>query len=95
MRREGPLWIELHADDARVRGLSEGDDVVVNNDAGDVRAVCRISARVQRGIAWMPFGGLKDARGNAWHVNSLTKEEPTDWGGGSGFYDACVEVARA
>ena len=55
----------------------------------------RPSERVQRGIAWMPFGGLKDARGNAWHVNSLTKEEPTDWGGGSGYYDAFVDVARA
>jgi hypothetical protein len=26
-------------------------------------------------------------------VNVLTPEEPTDWGGGSGFYDAFVEVA--
>ena len=95
VRREGPLWIELHADDAEARGLAEGDDVLVKNETGDVRAVCRITERVQRGIAWMPFGGLKDARGNAWHVNSLTKEEPTDWGGGSGYYDAFVEVTRA
>jgi hypothetical protein len=28
-------------------------------------------------------------------VNVLTAEEPTDWGGGSGFYDAFVEVALA
>ena len=26
-------------------------------------------------------------------VNVLTAEEPTDWGGGSGLYDAFVEVA--
>jgi hypothetical protein len=25
----------------------------------------------------------------------LTPEEPTDWGGGSGFYDAFVEVGPA
>ena len=25
-------------------------------------------------------------------VNVLTPEEPTDWGGGSGLYDAFVEV---
>ena len=25
-------------------------------------------------------------------VNALTREEPTDWGGGSGLYDAFVEV---
>jgi hypothetical protein len=28
-------------------------------------------------------------------VNVLTPEEPTDWGGGSGLYDAFVEVASA
>ena len=26
-------------------------------------------------------------------VNVLTAEEPTDWGGGSGLYDAFVEVS--
>jgi hypothetical protein len=26
-------------------------------------------------------------------VNILTAEEPTDWGGGSGLYDAFVEIA--
>jgi hypothetical protein len=34
----------------------------------------------------MPFGG-------AFAVNELTPEMPTDWGGGSGFYDAFVEVS--
>ena len=28
-------------------------------------------------------------------MNVLTPDEPTDWGGGSGFYDAFVEVAPA
>jgi hypothetical protein len=41
----------------------------------------------------MPFGGLTDASGTRQSVNVLTPEEPTDWGGGSGFYDAFVEVA--
>lgn len=94
-RREGDLWIELHADDARARGVADGDDVRVGNALGDVRAICRITERVQRGIAWMPFGGLTDAKGNRQHVNVLTAEEPTDWGGGSGYYDAFVEVRRA
>jgi hypothetical protein len=41
----------------------------------------------------MPFGGLVDASGARRSVNELTPVEPTDWGGGSGFYDAFVEVA--
>jgi hypothetical protein len=43
----------------------------------------------------MPFGGFVDAGGTRCAVNVLTAEEPTDWGGGSGFYDAFVEVAPA
>jgi len=95
MRREGELFVEIHADDARARGLVEGADVRVWNTLGDVAAVCRISERVRPGVAWMPFGGLTDARGHRQSVNTLTAEEPTDWGGGSGYYDALVEVSPA
>ena len=65
------------------------------NDRGEVRAVCAISDRVRPGVAWMPFGGFLDAGGSRRSVNALTAEEPTDWGGGSGLYDAFVEVAPA
>lgn len=91
-RREGRLFIELHADDARSRGLAEGDRVRVANHQGSVIAECRISDRVRPGVAWMPFGGWGDAANRACSVNTLTPEEPTDWGGGSGFYDAFVTV---
>ena len=40
----------------------------------------------------MPFGGSVDADDQRRSVNALTPEEPTDWGGGSGLYDAFVEV---
>jgi len=52
-----------------------------------------VSDRVRPGVAWMPFGGFMDASGARRSVNVLTLEEPTDWGGGSGFYDAFVEVS--
>jgi len=65
------------------------------SDQGDVHAICRLSARVRPGVAWMPFGTFTDARGDRRSVNALTPVEPTDWGGGSGLYDTFVEVARA
>jgi hypothetical protein len=43
----------------------------------------------------MPFGDFIDAAGDRHSVNVLTAEEPTDWGGGSGLYDAFVEVEPA
>jgi anaerobic selenocysteine-containing dehydrogenase len=91
-RRAGELLIEIHPIDARSRGVASGDVVRVWNDRGEVRAVCSVSNRVRPGVVWMPFGGLADATGARRSVNLLTPEEPTDWGGGSGFYDAFVEV---
>jgi anaerobic selenocysteine-containing dehydrogenase len=91
-RREGRLFIELNAQDAELRSLADGALVQVYNEQGQVSAECRISTRVRPGIAWMPFGGLQDATGRYGSVNVLTPEEPTDWGGGSGFYDTFVDV---
>jgi anaerobic selenocysteine-containing dehydrogenase len=92
-RREGRLFVELHPQDARVRGVHAGDLVRVANGQGSLTAECRVSERVRPGVAWMPFGGNLDAQGQACSANTLTPEEPTDWGGGSGFYDAFVEVS--
>jgi len=94
-RRTGELFVELHADDASEREVADGDRVRVWNERGEVEAHCRVSSRVPPGVAWMPFGVIADAAGRPRSVNVLTGEEPTDWGGGSGLYDAFVEVARA
>jgi anaerobic selenocysteine-containing dehydrogenase len=94
-RREGDLFIELHESDAAARGLADGALVRVWSYQGEVHAICRLSARLRPGVAWMPFGTFTDARGDRRSVNALTPVEPTDWGGGSGLYDAFVEVERA
>ena len=91
-RRAGELLIQIHPDDARAAGVADGGAVRVWNARGEVRAVCSVSDRVRPGVAWMPFGGFMDASGARRSVNVLTPEEPADWGGGSGFYDAFVEV---
>lgn len=93
-QREGPLFVELHAEDAQRRDVTHGDLVRVSSPQGAIVAECRISTRVRSGVAWMPFGGFGDAAGTAHSVNTLTPEEPTDWGGGSGFYDTFVRVSR-
>jgi anaerobic selenocysteine-containing dehydrogenase len=94
-RRAGELYVELHPEDAIERGVVSGDHVSVRSERGEVRALCVVSDRVRRGVAWMPFGGFTDAAGRRQSVNVLTPEEPTDWGGGSGFYDTFVEVSPA
>ena len=94
-RRAGELYVEIHEDDARPRGVDNGQMVRVSNAQGTVLARCHVSSRVIPGVVWMPFGGLHDASGTRESVNVLTAEEPTDWGGGSGLYSAFVDVAPA
>ena len=94
-RRAGDLFVEIHPQDAQQRGVANGDAVRVWNHRGEVDAVCSVTDRVRPGVVSMPFGGLVDAGGARRSVNVLTPEEPTDWGGGSGLYDAFVEVAPA
>lgn len=93
-RRMGELNILMHAADARERQLRTGDYVEVMSLGGAVIARCQISEDVQPGVVWMPFGGHTDASGALRSVNQLTPEEPTDWAGGSGFYDAFVQVKK-
>ena len=90
---EGELFVELNPEDARSRGLTNGQPVLVFNDVGKVTAACRVSARVRPGLAWMPHGLLTDLQRAHRSVNALTSEVPTDWGGGSGFYDAFVDIS--
>jgi len=94
-RREGRLEVDVHPDDAAARNLHDGQLVTVSNDQGEIAAWCRVSTKVVRGVARLPFGGLKDALGRRAHVNQLTPEQPTDWAGGSGFYDTFVCVNPA
>jgi anaerobic selenocysteine-containing dehydrogenase len=94
-RRAGELFVEIHPDDAQARGVATGELVRVWNERGEVQARCAVSERVRPGVVWMPFGGYVDAGGARRSVNVLTAVEPTDWGGGSGLYDAFVEVAPA
>lgn len=94
-RSEGLLTIEMHRADLEARALPDGSPVRVFNAHGELAAICKRSERVRPGVAWMPFGGACDASGARVSVNALTPVEPTDWGGGSGFYDAFVEVEPA
>jgi anaerobic selenocysteine-containing dehydrogenase len=93
-QREGQLIIHLHAHDAAARHLSPGDPVAVFNSSGRLTAECCVSDKVTPGVAWMPFGGWGDLSGNDVAVNCLTPTAPTDWGGGSGFYDTFVQVEK-
>jgi anaerobic selenocysteine-containing dehydrogenase len=89
---EGEPLLEMHADDAVARGISDRATVRVFNDRGSYRCTCRVSSRARPGVVnglgiWWRKLGL-DGR----NVNELTHQQLTDIGRAPSFYDCLVEV---
>jgi anaerobic selenocysteine-containing dehydrogenase len=84
--------LEMHPDDAAARGIGDGDWLRVYNDRGSVRLRARLGDRVRPGVVSMPFGWWSSLRPGGAGANALTSDGLCDWGGGSGFHDALVEV---
>lgn len=91
-RESGP-FLEISADDAASRGISEGQCVRVFNDRASLEVPARISTRVRRGVVSIPWGWWSRDHPDGKTANSLTNDTLTDWGGGVAFYDTLVQVA--
>ncbi|NKI93959.1 anaerobic selenocysteine-containing dehydrogenase [Rhizobacter sp. SG703] len=91
---EGEPVLEIHADDAQVRGIEGGELVRVFNDRGEYWCKAVISKRARPGVVnglgiwWRKLG----ARGT--NVNELTHQRLTDLGRAPSFYDCLVDVSR-
>ena len=89
--------LEMHAEDAAVRGVAAGDEVEVFNARGSITLVAKPSAKVGKGVVaarmdWAKLGS--DLSGRGANVNALTSERLTDIGGGATFYSTLVEVRK-
>src|SRR5262249_44934876 len=91
-RAEVPL--ALHPDDAKPRGLSDGDRVRVFNGLGAVRCRVRLDASLRPGVAYLPKGLWSHHTESGTTANALAPDTLTDLGGGACFNDARVEVER-
>ena len=90
--------LEMHAEDAAVRGLASGDPVEVFNARGRIELRALVGDRVPAGVVaarldWSKLSGLESTGGS--NVNALTSETLTDMGAGATFYSTLVEVRRA
>ncbi len=90
----GLVPVRLHPEDARARGIEDGDRVRVWNDLGEVVCPARISADVRPGVAVLPKGLWSHNSENGATANALAPDTLTDIGEGACFNDARVEVAR-
>ncbi|WP_394791695.1 molybdopterin-dependent oxidoreductase [Rhodoferax sp.] len=89
---EGEPLLEIHADDARSRGITSGAVVRVFNQRGTYRCKAKVSPRARAGVVnglgvWWRKLGLDGS-----NVNQLTSQQLTDLGRAPTFYDCWVDV---
>jgi anaerobic selenocysteine-containing dehydrogenase len=86
--------LEMHPNDAKTRGIVNGDEVRVWNDRGQISLTAMVDGTVPEGVVaarldWSKFN--KDSV----NVNALTSERLTDIGAAPTFYSVLVEVTKS
>jgi anaerobic selenocysteine-containing dehydrogenase len=85
--------LTMHPDDARARGLSDGDLVRVFNDLGEVQCPLAVLPTIRPGIVSLPKGIWRRSTRNGMTGTALVPDTLTDIGEGACFNDARVQVA--
>jgi anaerobic selenocysteine-containing dehydrogenase len=93
-RREGEPCCVLHPDEARSRGLADGDRVRLFNNRGTVGLVLRVDDEVGPGIVLVP-GQRPDGETLEGTVNLLCSDRFTDLGEGATYQSTFLDIARA
>jgi anaerobic selenocysteine-containing dehydrogenase len=83
--------LEMNADDARARGIADGDTVRVFNRRGDILLKARVNGTVQTGVVSARLIWAKLSSGGK-NINVLTSQKLSDLGNSATFYSVLVEV---
>jgi anaerobic selenocysteine-containing dehydrogenase len=87
--------LDIHPDDARGRGIADGDTVRVYNDRGEFSAKAAVTTRARPGCVVAPSVWWRKLAPDGRNANDVTSQAIADMGGAATFYDCLVEVARA
>lgn len=90
-RDEAPP-LEMHPDDARVRGLADGQRVRVWNELGEVHLRLAVTDGVPPGVVCSLKGGWLATSDNGQTISALCPAHHADLAEGACFNDARVEV---
>ena len=84
--------VTLHPEDAKARAITDGENVRVFNDNGELTLCANVSTDAPPGVVSIPFGWWRDSTGGDC-PNALTPDGVSNIGIGSNAFDATVEVA--
>ena len=92
-KKAGPPECVLHPEDAKARGLRDGEPVELFNDLGVVTFVLRVSDETPRGVAFVP-GQRPVGEAHAGTINMLCSTTYSDMGEGATYQSTRLD-ARA
>jgi anaerobic selenocysteine-containing dehydrogenase len=93
LRGQGGQFILLHPDDARARGIADGDRVRVHNARGEFPADARVTDDVRPGLAVASYGYWPSLNGGG-AVNATTSAGELGLGGAPASFHNTVTVSR-
>ena len=85
--------LEMHPDDARARGFTDGQRVRIWNELGEVHLHLEITERVPPGVVCTLKGAWLRTSDNGQTISALCPAHHADISGGACFNDARVEVS--
>jgi anaerobic selenocysteine-containing dehydrogenase len=91
VKQQGTQFAMIHPEDAAPRGITGGDDVLVFNRRGEVRARAVVSGDIMRGVVCVPMGYWRNGAGTG-TVNSLCHDRFVEMGNGPAVNDNLVQV---
>ncbi len=94
-RTAGEPTVEIHPEDAAVRGIRDGQQVRVFNDRGTFHARAQVGTTVKRGVVVAPGIWWNRHTSDGVNGNATTSTRLTDLGAGATFFDNLVEVRGA
>jgi anaerobic selenocysteine-containing dehydrogenase len=94
LRYSDAVWVDMHPQDAAVRGLTDGMMVRVWNDLGEVHLRLRVTEDVRPGVISSLKGAWLRTSDNGQTVSALVPSHYADLCQGACFNDTRVEVER-
>lgn len=83
--------VQIHPNDARARGIKDGDSIKVYNDRGTHHAKAVVTKRIKEGIITLQNGWLERHGGS---TSYLTNDKPSYIGYGHSCNNTLVEVTK-
>jgi anaerobic selenocysteine-containing dehydrogenase len=95
VKAEKEPYLDIHPNDAGLRGIKDGDRVRIFNDRGEFHAKARVTDKARSGVVVALSVWWKKLTSDGCNANDVTSQGLTDLGAAATFYDALVEVEKS